>query len=257
MPNPREPTPTVAVGADFGVYYRSVFTNVRHVEQVPHTWTGVCWPRPRARRCPASGGATASPVAPTLASGGFLPWMFPGQRVHRTRWRPATRAFTTGTREQRYIRALILGQRPTTRSFAIDHAPTTDDPAPLPRATPLGDHDHPARQDRAHGGHHRWVGLRPWRAEGLHAGHGRSGLGRWPADGRTRQRALLGARPVRLAAGQPACRRLSGSMCRPSPRPRSLRRRMLASPSSSPPLAQPVLPPSTRPGPTTPVEHTG
>jgi SRSO17 transposase len=57
-------------------------------------------------------------------------WMFPGQRLRRTRWRPFERVFTDGSSEQRFIREIVFGQRHATRYFEI-----TTDPATLPAET--------------------------------------------------------------------------------------------------------------------------
>jgi SRSO17 transposase len=54
-------------------------------------------------------------------------WMLPGQQLRRTRWRPFDRVFTDGSREQRFIRETVFGQRQTVRYFQI-----TSDPANLP-----------------------------------------------------------------------------------------------------------------------------
>lgn len=57
-------------------------------------------------------------------------WMFPGQRLRRTRWRPFDRIFTDGSSEQRFIRETIFGARHGVRYFEI-----TTDPVHLPRET--------------------------------------------------------------------------------------------------------------------------
>jgi SRSO17 transposase len=57
-------------------------------------------------------------------------WMFPGQRLRRTRWRPFDRIFTDGSTQQRYIRETVFGQRHGTRYFEI-----ATDPATLPPET--------------------------------------------------------------------------------------------------------------------------
>jgi len=57
-------------------------------------------------------------------------WMFPGQRIRQTQWRPFERVFTDGSSEQRYIRETIYGKRTTVRYFQI-----TTDPATLPHET--------------------------------------------------------------------------------------------------------------------------
>jgi SRSO17 transposase len=57
-------------------------------------------------------------------------WMFPGQRLRRTRWRPFARVFTDGSSEQRYIREIVFGARHTVRYFEI-----TTDPIHLPKET--------------------------------------------------------------------------------------------------------------------------
>jgi SRSO17 transposase len=49
-------------------------------------------------------------------------WMFPGQRLRRTRWRLFERVFTNGSAEQRFIRETIFGTRTEVRYFEI----TTD-----------------------------------------------------------------------------------------------------------------------------------
>jgi SRSO17 transposase len=57
-------------------------------------------------------------------------WMFPGQRLRRTRWRPVDRVCTDGSTEQRFMRETIFGKRHGVRYFAI-----TTDPVHLPRET--------------------------------------------------------------------------------------------------------------------------
>jgi SRSO17 transposase len=57
-------------------------------------------------------------------------WMFPGQRLRRTRWRPFERVFTDGSVEQRFIRETVFGARKAVRYFCI-----TTDPVQLPPET--------------------------------------------------------------------------------------------------------------------------
>lgn len=57
-------------------------------------------------------------------------WVFPGERVRQTRWRPFERVFTDGTREQRYRCEFVFGKRTSIRYFAI-----TTDPVHLPPET--------------------------------------------------------------------------------------------------------------------------
>ena len=57
-------------------------------------------------------------------------WMFPGQRLRRTRWRPFERVFTDGSTEQRFIRETVFGARKAVRYYQI-----TTDPATLPPET--------------------------------------------------------------------------------------------------------------------------
>jgi SRSO17 transposase len=57
-------------------------------------------------------------------------WMFPGQHLRRTHWRPFERVFTNGSSEQRFIREIVFGQRRVVRYFEI-----TTDPVHLPRDT--------------------------------------------------------------------------------------------------------------------------
>ncbi len=57
-------------------------------------------------------------------------WLFPGQRLRRTRWRPFDRRFTDGSSEQRFIRETIFGTRHRVRYFEV-----TTDPLHLPRET--------------------------------------------------------------------------------------------------------------------------
>ena len=60
-------------------------------------------------------------------------WTFPSERVRRTRRRPFERVFTDGSREQRFIREIVFGQRRPTRFFEI-----TTEPATLPPETTWG-----------------------------------------------------------------------------------------------------------------------
>jgi SRSO17 transposase len=57
-------------------------------------------------------------------------WLFPGERVRQTRWRPFDRVFTDGTSEQRYRCEFVFGQRTRVRFFVI-----TTDPVRLPPET--------------------------------------------------------------------------------------------------------------------------
>jgi SRSO17 transposase len=57
-------------------------------------------------------------------------WLLPGQRVRQTRLRPFERVFTDGSRDHRFIREIVSGQRQAVRSYQI-----TTDPATLPPET--------------------------------------------------------------------------------------------------------------------------
>jgi SRSO17 transposase len=57
-------------------------------------------------------------------------WLPRGQRVRQTRLRPFERLFTDGSRQQRFIRETVSGQRQAVRSYQI-----TTDPATLPPET--------------------------------------------------------------------------------------------------------------------------
>jgi SRSO17 transposase len=57
-------------------------------------------------------------------------WMFPGQRLRRTRWRPFERVFSDGSVEQRFIRETVFGARKAVRYYCI-----TTDPVHLPPET--------------------------------------------------------------------------------------------------------------------------
>jgi SRSO17 transposase len=57
-------------------------------------------------------------------------WMWPGQRIRQTRWRPFDRVVTAGTSEQRFLRETIFGTRKAVRSYQI-----TTDPVTLPPET--------------------------------------------------------------------------------------------------------------------------
>lgn len=59
-------------------------------------------------------------------------WMFPGQRLRRTRWRPFDRVFTDGSTEQRFIRETIFGARKAVRYYQITTALPPCHPAALP-----------------------------------------------------------------------------------------------------------------------------
>ncbi len=57
-------------------------------------------------------------------------WLFPGQRLRPTRWRPFDRVFTDGSTAQRFLRETISGTRQPIRYYQI-----TTDPQTLPPET--------------------------------------------------------------------------------------------------------------------------
>jgi SRSO17 transposase len=82
-------------------------------------------------------------------------WMFPGQRLRRTRWRPFERVFTDGSTEQRFIRETVFGTRKAVRYYQI-----TTDPATLPPETTWDlMTNQPGRIERTVG---NTFGLRTW-----------------------------------------------------------------------------------------------
>ncbi len=57
-------------------------------------------------------------------------WLFPGQRLRPTRWRPFDRVFTDGSTAQRFLRETISGTRQPIRYYQL-----TSDPQTLPPET--------------------------------------------------------------------------------------------------------------------------
>lgn len=82
-------------------------------------------------------------------------WMFPGQRLRRTRWRPFERVFTDGSTQQRFIRETVFGTRKTVRYYQI----TTDPPTLPPETTWDIMTNQPGRIERTVG---NTFGLRTW-----------------------------------------------------------------------------------------------
>jgi SRSO17 transposase len=137
-------------------------------------------------------------------------WLFPGERIRQTRWRPFDRVFTDGSREQRFLRETVFGRRKPIRYFQV-----TTDPTTLPPETTWElMTTQPGKIEQTVG---NTFGLRTWVEDGFRACQGRPRVGGLPGDRLCQPRALVGARHERLHARQPADARRCGAGPRHSP----------------------------------------